>query len=112
MNERFNVEKLFIRVLILIPLLYIILGWYIGLNYGCKPIIFGPYPDVPVAVRTGLLGSSLEDISGSKAIMTVVPISEAKKGNTEDAAYYKKEGYFEVPGTWKFVSRILKICLP
>ena len=103
MNEKFSVEKLFIKVLILIPLLYIGLGWYIGINYGCKPIIFGPYPDIPVVVRTGLLGSSLEDVSGAKAMMMVVPLNEAKKGNTEDASYYKKEGSFEVPGTWKFV---------
>ena len=78
MKEESNVEKLFVRALILVPLLYIGLGWYIGLNYGCKPLVFGPYPDIPVAVRTGLLSSSLEDISGSKAIMMVVPISEAK----------------------------------
>lgn len=104
MNEGFSIEKLFVRVLVIVPLLYISLGWYIGLNYGSKPVIFGPYPDVPVAVRTGLLGASLEDISGSKAIMMVVPLGEASKGNTGDAAYFKKEGYFEVPGTWKFVS--------
>ena len=55
MNEKFSVEKLFIKVLILIPFLYIGLGWYIGINYGCKPIVFGPYPDIPVVVRTGLL---------------------------------------------------------
>ena len=108
MNEKFSVEKLFVSVLVLIPILYIILGWYIGLNYGCKSLIFGPYPDVPMAVRTGLMGSSLEDISGAKAIMTVVPLSEAKKGNTGDAAYYRREGYFEVPGTWKFVSSDLQ----
>ncbi len=108
MQEEFSVEKLSMRILILIPILYITLGWYIGINYGCKPIIFGPYPDVPVTVRTGLLGSSLEDISGSKAIMTVVPLSEAEKGNNEDAAYFKREGYFEVPGTWKFVTNDLE----
>ena len=104
MKEESNIEKLFVRVLILIPLLYIGLGWYIGLNYGCKPMVFGPYPDIPVVVRTGLLGSFLEDISGSKAIMMVVPLSEAEKGNTKDASYYKREGSFKVPGTWKFAS--------
>ena len=103
MNEKFSVEKLFIKVLILIPLLYIGIGWYIGINYGCKPLVFGPYTDIPVVVRTGLLGSSLEDVSGAKAMMMVVPLNEAKKGNTEDASYYKKEGSFEVPGSWKFV---------
>ena len=55
MKEESNVEKLFVRALILVPLLYIGLGWCIGLNYGCKPLVFGPYPDIPVAVRTGLL---------------------------------------------------------
>ena len=103
MKEESNVEKLFVRALILVPLLYIGLGWYIGLNYGCKSVIFGPYPDIPVAVRTGLLSSSLEDISGSKAIMMVVPISEAKRRNTKDVAYFKRQGYFELPGTWRFV---------
>ena len=63
MKEEFNIEMLLVRVLIILPLLYIGLGWYIGINYGCKPIVFGPYPDIPVVVRTGLLGSSLEDLS-------------------------------------------------
>ena len=103
MKEEFDVKKLVTSILILIPILYIIAGWYIGVNYSCKPVILGPYPDIPVVVRTGLLGSSLKDISGAKAMMMVVPLSEAEKGNTEDASYYKREGSFEVPGTWKFV---------
>ena len=99
MQKGFSIKNL----LLVIPLIYIGLGWYVGIYYGCKPIILGPYPDIPVALRTGLLGSSLEDISGSKAFMTVVPLSEARRGNTEDATYFKRQGYFEVPGTWRFV---------
>lgn len=100
-NIRFSIKIVFLSTLLLLPLIYIGFGWYIGLNYGCKAVIFGPYPDIPVAVRTGLLGSHLEDISGAKAIMMVTPLKDVA-GNTEDTAYFKKRGYFEVPGSWKF----------
>lgn len=49
MQKGFNIKNL----LLAIPLIYIGLGWYVGINYGCKPITFGPYPDIPVAVKTG-----------------------------------------------------------
>ena len=101
MKEESNVEKLFVRVLILLPLLYIGLSWYIGLNYGCKSIIFGPYPDIPVVLKTGLLGCPLEYISGAKAMMMVVPVKDPMK-NTNDSTYSKRSCYFEVPGSWKF----------
>ena len=48
MKEEFDVKKLVTSILILIPILYIIAGWYIGVNYSCKPVILGPYPDIPV----------------------------------------------------------------
>ena len=67
--ENIKIKMLIIRLLLFLPLLYIAFGWYIGLNYGCKPVIFGPYPDVPVVLKTGLLGCSLEYISGAKAMM-------------------------------------------
>ena len=103
MSKVHNLKKALLRLLILLPVIYIGVGWYIGINYGCRPVTFGPYPDIPVAVKTGLLGSYLEDIiSGSKAIMMVVPLRDAALGDTADTAYFKRTGYFEVPGPWKF----------
>ena len=101
MKNEFNVRKLFIRILLIIPLVYIILGWCIGLSYGSKTIIFGPYPDVPVVLKTGLLGCPLEYISGTKAMMMVVPVKDPMK-NTHDSTYFKRACYFEVTGSWKF----------
>ena len=96
MKNRFSLIKLFLVVAII----YIAAGWCIGMLYARKPIIFGPYTDIPVAVKADLLGSSLEDISGSKAIMMVVPARKIIKD--KDTAYFTRRGYFEVPGTWKF----------
>ena len=101
MRKDFNIKKLFIRILLIAPLVYIILGWCIGLSYGCKSIIFGPYPDVPVVLKTGLLGCPLEYISGTKAMMMVVSVRDPMK-NTHDSTYFKRVCYFEVPGSWKF----------
>ena len=101
MKNDFSVKKLFIRILLIAPLVYIILGWYIGLSYGSKSIIFGPYPDVPVVLKTGLLGCPLEAISGAKAMMMVVPVRDPMK-NTQDSTYFKRACYFKVPGSWKF----------
>lgn len=61
----------------------------------------GPYPDISVVIKTKLLGSSLEDISGSKALVMVAPPGEAAKSD-QDSTYFKITGYFEVPGTWNF----------
>ena len=98
MKEGFSIKRLFL----VLPLIYIGIGWYIGVNYS-KSVTFGPYPDIPVAVKTSLLGTSLSDIiSGSKAILMVVPIKDAAKGDTEDTSYFKRTGYFEVPGSWDF----------
>jgi len=99
--ENIKVKTLIIRLLLSLPILYIAFGWYIGLSYGSKSITFGPYPDIPVAVKTGLMGIPLEYISGAKAMMMVVPLKDVTR-NTEDTAYFKRRGYFEVPGTWKF----------
>jgi len=101
MKKEFSVKKLFIRILLIAPLIYIGFGWYIGLSYGCKPIIFGPYPDVPVVLKTGLLGCSLEYISGASAMMMVVPVKDPMR-NTQDSSYFKRICYFEIPGSWKF----------
>jgi len=101
MNKDFSIKKFFVRLLIILPLIYIGFGWWIGVNYGQKSVIFGPYADIPIVVKTSLLGSSLEDISGSKALVMVVPPKEADKSD-QDATYFKISGYFEVPGTWNF----------
>ena len=101
MKNDFRVKKLFMRILLMAPLVYIGVGWCIGLSYGCKSVIFGPYHDVPVVLKTGLLGCPLEYISGTKAMMMVVPVRDPMK-NTQDSTYFKRACYFEVPGSWKF----------
>jgi len=101
MDETFSLKRLFMRMLLLLPLIYIGFGWYVGLNYGRKGAILGPYTDIPVVMKTGLLGSSLKDISGSSALVMVVPPEEAGKYD-RDSTYFKITGYFEVPGTWNF----------
>ena len=101
MDKPLSFKSRFIRLLVLIPLFYIGFGWYVGLNYGRKGVILGPFDNIPVVMKTSLLGSSLEDISGSKALVMVVPPKEA--GNRDqDSTYFKISGYFEVPGTWNF----------
>ena len=99
MNETFSLKKLFIRVLIVIPLIYVTVGWCAGLNYARKSAVFGPYPDIPVVVKTHLLGLSLEDLFNSNALIMVVP---PKTRVDRDSTYFRITGYFEVPGTWKF----------
>jgi len=101
MNKDFSIKKFFVRLLIILPLIYIGFGWWIGVNYGQKSLIFGPYADIPIVVKISLLGSSLEDISGSKALVMVVPPIEAGKSDP-DSTHFKVTGYFEVPGTWDF----------
>jgi type IV secretory pathway TraG/TraD family ATPase VirD4 len=101
MDKPFSLKRLFIIILLLFPLIYIGFGWYIGLNYGRKVVLFGPYQDIPVVMKTSLLGSSLEDISGSKALVMIVPPKETGKSN-QDSTYFKITGYFEIPGTWNF----------
>ncbi len=101
MEKEFSIKKFFIRLLIIFPFIYIGFGWWIGVNYGQKSVIFGPYADIPIVVKTSLLGSSLEDISGSKALVMVTPPKEADKSDP-DSTYFKVTGYFEVPGTWDF----------
>lgn len=101
MDKSFSFKKLFLRILLLFPLIYIGFGWYIGLNYGRKGIILGPYPDIPVVMKTHLLGSPLSEVSGSNALVMVVPIEEAGKAD-QDSTYFKIAGFFEIPGTWRF----------
>ncbi len=97
MEKGFSIKRLFL----VLPFIYIGFGWYVGLNYGQKPVIFGPYADIPVVMKTRLLGSSLEEISGSNALVMVVPLGEVNSID-QDATYFKIAGYFEVPGTWNF----------
>ncbi len=101
MEKDFSLKKLFIRILLLLPLIYIGFGWYVGLNYGRKGVILGPYPDIPVVMKTSLLGSSLEDVSGSKALVMVSPVEGAGKPDP-GSTYFNITGYFELPGTWWF----------
>ena len=101
MKNDLSVKKLFIIILLIAPIAYICFGWYIGLSYGARSVIFGPYPDVPVVLKTGLLGCSLEYISGTKAMMMVVPVKDPMKNN-QDSTYFKRTCYFEVPGSWNF----------
>ncbi|MGD0336191.1 MAG: TraM recognition domain-containing protein [Candidatus Omnitrophota bacterium] len=101
MEKQFSLKRLFIRILLLIPLIYIVFGWYVGLNYGRKAVLFGPYKDIPVVMKDSLLGSSLSEISGSNALVMVVPLGDAGKLD-QDSTYFKITGYFEVPGTWNF----------
>jgi type IV secretory pathway TraG/TraD family ATPase VirD4 len=101
MEKSFSIKGLFIRLLIVLPLIYIGFGWWVGLNYGQKPVIFGPYENIPVVMRDSLLGSSLSDVSGSNALVMVVLPKEADKLD-QDSTYFKITGYFEVPGAWDF----------
>jgi len=39
MNKPFSLKTLFIRPLLLFPLIYIGFGWYVGLNFGRKGAI-------------------------------------------------------------------------
>ena len=94
-------KSLFLRSLFTLPLIYIGIGWYIGLNYARKPLTFGPYPDIPVVAKSSILGRSIEKISGGHIIVTLAPLGpDVKKDN--ESAYFNIKGYFEVPQSWSF----------
>ena len=101
MDKTVSFRKVFLRILLLIPLIYIAFGWYVGLNYGRKGTILGPFADIPVVMKTSLMGSSLRDLSGSAALVMVVPPGQANK-SVRDSTYFTVTGYFEIPGTWEF----------
>jgi len=101
MDKPFSLKGLFIKILVLIPLFYIGFGWYVGLNYGRKGTILGPFENIPVVMKDRLLGSFLSEISGSNALVMVVPPGESGKPD-KDSTYFKITGYFEIPGTWNF----------
>ncbi len=101
MDKPLSLKEKFIRLLILIPLFYIGFGWYVGFNYGRKPVILGPFDNIPVVMKTSLLGSSLEDISGAKALVMVVSPKDVDQSDP-DSTYFKISGYFAVPDTWNF----------
>ena len=98
MKQYLNARNLFWRFMLLLPLIYVAFGWYMGLNYGRKGVIFGPYLDILVVMKTRLLGSSLEEISGSKVLVMVSPVEGAGKPD-QDSTYFNTTGYFELPGT-------------
>jgi len=103
MNKPLSLKQKFIRLLILIPLFYIGFGWYIGINYGRKGLILGPFENIPVSMRTSLLGSSLNDITGSSNVSLVMVVPPKEIANPDpEATYFKIKGYFAVPDTWNF----------
>jgi len=73
----------------MLPILYVIVGWYIGLSFGQKSVIFGPYEDIPIV---------LKDISGANNVVMVLPQEEVSK----DPNAFKIAGYFKLPDTWDF----------
>ena len=101
MEKEFSIKGFFAKLLLVLPIIYLGFGWWIGLNYGQKPVIFGPYADIPVVLKDSLLGLSLEEISGNNALVMVVPLGETNSVD-QDSTYFKIAGYFEVPGTWNF----------
>jgi len=100
MNKGLSLKSVFIRLLLLLPLIYMGIGWAIGLNYARKGLILGPYPDIPVVVKRSLFGSSFEDISGASALVSIAP-PETSMGSA-DSMHFNIQGYFEVPETWVF----------
>ncbi len=101
MEKTFSLKKLFIKILLLLPVIYIAFGWYIGLSYGRKPLIFGPYPNILVVIKTSLLGSTLEELSGSRAVVMVVPPGKPAQDD-QGSTYLRIRGYFELPESWSF----------
>ncbi len=100
-KKEISLKEKLVRLLVLLPIIYIGFGWYVGLNYGRKPILFGPYKNIPVVMKDNLLGSSLSEISGSNALVMVVPPANTGKSD-QGSTYFKITGYFEIPGTWNF----------
>jgi hypothetical protein len=100
MNKDSSLKSVSIRLLLMIPIFYIGIGWSIGLNYARKGLILGPYPDIPVVVQTGILGSSLGDISGGTALVVVSPLGSGDTG--DHSTHFNIQGYFEVPESWIF----------
>lgn len=96
-QKKFSLKRLFL----VLPILYIIVGWYIGLSFGQKSVIFGPYEDIPVVVKDSLLGSSLKDISDADNVVMVLPQEEASR----EPDSFKIAGYFVLPDTWDFEFR-------
>ncbi len=100
MNKGLSLKNVFIRLLLLLPLIHVAIGWSIGLNYARKGLILGPYGDIPVAAKRGILGSSVSDISGGIAMVSILPPQSGNLG--DDSMHFTIEGYFEVPETWIF----------
>lgn len=97
MNKGSSLKNVFIRLLLLLPLIYVAIGWSIGLNYARKGLILGPYGDIPVVAKRGILGSSVSDISGGTAIVSIL---SPQLG--DDSMHFTIEGYFEIPESWVF----------
>ncbi len=103
-----RLKSLFIKSLFMLSFIYIAFGWWIGLNYGKKPVIFGPYPDIPMVIRRSIMGIPLEKITDNNILVTLCPFQEAKKvtmgkkHSLDDSTYFNIEGYFEIPQNWFF----------
>jgi len=103
MKKKLKLNRTFLILLLLLPAIYVGFGWYVGLNYGRKPVIFGPYPDVPVVISTSILGSPVKELSGTHAIVYVSsPRNAQGAGKGRDKAYFNIQSYFELPGSWRF----------
>jgi len=103
MKKEFNLKKLFLMLLLLLPAIYVGFGWYVGLNYGRKPVIFGPYPDVPVVISTSILDSPVKELAETDAIVYLSsPRDTQRAGRIRGKAYVNIRGYFELPGSWSF----------
>lgn len=106
MEKRTDIKAFFTRLLLLLPFIYIGCGWYVGLNYGRKPLIFGPYPDIPVSISTSILGSKISDICGTDVFVGVSglnPPKQSRKSRSRDnRVYFNVNAYFELPGSWSF----------
>jgi hypothetical protein len=100
MNKGLSLKNVFIRLLLLLPLIYVAIGWSIGLNYARKGLILGPYGDIPVVAKRGILGSSVSDISGGIAMVSILPPQSGNLG--DDSMHFTIKGYFEVPESWVF----------
>lgn len=101
MGKEFSIKKAFMRLLIALPFIYIVFGWCVGINYGTRPVTFGPYQDIPAVMKTHLLGSSLKEAFGTDALLMVVPPGQVKEDD-KDSVSLKVHGYFVLPETWSF----------
>lgn len=98
MHKGLDLKQLFIGLLLLLPLIYIGLGWWVGLNYGRKTVIFGPYPDIPLVISVDI--EDLSDLETVVCLANLRQVKQAGKGNNK--VCFNIRGYFELPQIWGF----------